>query len=310
MNLTDTTTPSVATPVDVAAVLHHGEQAAWSLAALTLVGRGDGSPALTGAATELLVALGVLDPADGSLRGLDHATGPQVAAQAAGSLLKTAALARGDGAVWSAQSDEALRAQGEASAQGARAFAQLALPAMPDLAQRLERPGARMLDVGTGVGALAVAYAREFPRLQVLGIDVLERSLALARQTLAETPPDVAERVVVRHQDIADLVDPDGFDLVWLPAPFIPEPALRAGLTRIAAATRPGGWIMVGHGKGGEGAVADAVTHFQTVAYGGTPLDGTEAVELLHRSGFESARTVPTPPGAPGITLARRGPQP
>jgi hypothetical protein len=67
---------------------------------------------------------------------------------------------------------------------------------------------------------------------------------------------------------------------------------------------------MVGHGKYGEGAVADAVTRFQTVAYGGTPLDGAGAVELLHRSGFDSARTVPTPPGAPGITLARRGPQP
>ena len=308
MSPIDTTMPSEVTPVDVADVLQRGEHAAWSLAALKLVGCGEGPPALVRAATELLAALGVLDPADGALRGLGHSTADQVAAQAAGSLLKTSALARGEGTVWSVQTDEALRAQGRASAQGARAFAQLALPAMSDLAQRLDRPAARMLDVGTGVGALAIAYAEEFPRLQVVGIDVLERPLDLAHQTLTEAPDDVAMRVTVRRQDVADLVDADGFDLVWLPAPFIAEHALRAGLTRIATVTRPGGWIMVGHGKYGQDAVEDAVNRFQTVAYGGTPLDGPTAVELLYNTGFDSARTVPTPPGAPGITVARRDP--
>ena len=45
--------------------------------------------------------------------------------------------------------------------------------------------GARTLDVGTGVAALAVAYAELFPRLTVVGIDVLPRVLALAGQTVA-----------------------------------------------------------------------------------------------------------------------------
>ena len=274
------------------------------------MGRGDGPPALMRSAAEVLAALGVFDTADSALRGLEHSTPHQVAAQAAGTLLKTAAVARGDGAVWSAQTDEALRAQGRASAQGARAFAQLALPSMPELAQALERPGARMLDVGTGVGALAVAYAQVFPQLRVLGIDVLDRSLGLARQTLAEVPDEIAQRITFRRLDVAELVDTEGFDLVWLPAPFIPEPALRTGLPRLADATRPGGWIMVGHGKYGQSAVEDALNRFQTVTYGGTPLDGPTATAWLHDAGFDSARTIPTPPGAPAVTLARRNPRP
>ena len=56
---------------------------------------------------------------------------------------------------------------------------------MGDLASRLAAPGARMLDIGTGVGALAVGFGEAFPQLHVPGIDVLDRALGRARQTLA-----------------------------------------------------------------------------------------------------------------------------
>ncbi len=46
---------------------------------------------------------------------------------------------------------------------------------MGDLGSRLATPGARMLDVGTGVSAMAIAFAQVFPQLHVLGIDVLDR---------------------------------------------------------------------------------------------------------------------------------------
>jgi methylase of polypeptide subunit release factors len=156
-----------------------------------------------------------------------------------------------------------------ASAYGARTFAQLVLPAMGNLGSRLAAPGARMPDVGTGVGALAVAFARVFPQLHVLGIDVLDRPRELARQNIAAS--DVAAQVTVRKQDVAGFTDDTGFDLAWLPAPFVSRPAVQAGLPRVAAA-----------------------------------LDEAEASELLDGAGLTSVRPVPTPDGAPSITIGQK----
>lgn len=224
--------------------------------------------------------------------------------QAAAPLLQTSTLISGGGSAWSAHTDEALRAQGETSAQGARAFARFVLPQLGDLAARLEQPGARMLDVGTGVAALAVAYAETFPRLHVLGLDVLDRALELAQQTIAAS--DAADRVHVRRQDVAEFTDDDGFDLAWFPAPFIPDQAWRAGLPKVAAALRPGGWLIVGHGKFSGAPLDDAINRFKTVAFGGTPLNDAEAQQALGRQGLSDVRTLPTPPGAPALTVGRR----
>ena len=161
-----------------------------------------------------------------------------------------------------------------------------------------------MLDVGTGVAALAVAYAEQFPNLTVVGLDVLPRVLALAARTVAASP--VADRVELREQDVATLTEVEAYDLGWLPAPFLPEPALRAGVGRVVASLRQGGWLMVGHGKLNGEPTDAAVTRFKTVAFGGTALDDSQAHQLLREAGLEAVVTVPTPPGAPALTIGRR----
>jgi SAM-dependent methyltransferase len=226
-----------------------------------------------------------------------------VAGQAAAPLLQTSALlTRGE--VWADQPDEAIIAQGRASAQGAVAFERLGLPFMEGLAEALATPGARMLDVGTGVAALAASYAELFPELTVVGIDVLPRVLALAEELLRTSP--VADRVVLREQDVSGLTDDASFALAWLPAPFVPEEAVRAGVPRIVRSLIPGGWLIVGHGKLAGEPVDDAVTRFKTVSYGGTPLSNEQAQTLLRDAGLVDVTTVPTPMGAPAITVGRR----
>jgi hypothetical protein len=168
----------------------------------------------------------------------------------------------------------------------------------------LARPGARMLDVGTGVAALAVAYAELFPTLTVVGLDVLPRVLALAADTVAAS--NVADRVLLREQDVAELDEADSYALGWLPAPFLPEAALRAGASRIARALLPGGWLMVGHGRFTGDASEEAVTRFKTVAYGGTALNDNQAQALISDAGLTDISTMLTPPGAPAITVGRR----
>jgi hypothetical protein len=236
--------------------------------------------------------------------GADTATAQQIANQAAAPLHQAVALASGRVISWSDQSDQALLAQGRASALGARAFAEVMLPVMGDLGSRLAAPGARMLDAGTGVGALAVAFAQVFPQLHVLGIDVLDRPLDLARQNIAAS--DVAARVTVRKQDVAGFTDDAGFDLAYLPAPFVSPPALQAGLTRVVAALRPGGWVFMARGKFGGTPAEDSLTRLKTLVYGGTPLDEAEASDLLRSAGLTAVRTAPTPAGAPGITIGQK----
>lgn len=280
-----------------AAFLHAADRSAWSLAALSLSLGRDSTPELRRSAEEVVRVLDLPPETDPARRG-------GLGAQAATPLLQTAALLRGDGDSWADQGEESLLAQGRASAQGAPLFSRFLFPDLTGLTDALSRPGARMLDVGTGVAALAVAYAQLWPELTVVGLDVLPRALDLAAATVAAG--GVGDRVVVRHQDVATLDEPATYALAWLPAPFVLEAALRAGVAAISRALLPGGWLVLAHGTFAGDPIDDAITRFKTVAYGGTPLDDEEAGRLLHDAGLADVRSVPTPPGAPAITVGRR----
>jgi O-methyltransferase domain len=286
-------------PDRVREILHAGDRAAWTAAALALALGDEGADSRRAAAADLLASVGLT--LDGDTGQLDRRA---VAAEAAAPLLQTAALLTKVGQVWADQTDAALLAQGQASAQGARAFVEFGLPMMPGLAALLAAPGARMLDVGTGVAALAVAYAECFPTLDVVGLDVLPRVLRLAEATVKAS--SVADRITLREQDVSTLDDLDAYALAWLPAPFIPETALRAASCRVACSLVPGGWVMLGHGKFADDPIDNAVSRFKTIAYGGTALDAADAQTLLREAGLVGVTTVPTPPGAPAVTLGQR----
>ena len=226
-----------------------------------------------------------------------------MAADAASDILQVAALVAG-GRAWPSQDDRALVARGRASGQVAEPFKAFVLPMMDGLETLLGDPAAAMLDVGVGVGGLAVAFCRVFPRLRVVGLDVFPRALELARRTVHEA--GLADRVELRLQDVAELEDQDAYCLAWVPAPFIPRPALDAGLSRVARALVPGGWVAVGHGKLGASGLQDALTRFRAVAFGGAAIDDGAAQEMLRRAGLERVATLPTPEGAPGLTVGRR----
>ncbi|WP_151082228.1 SAM-dependent methyltransferase [Nocardioides cynanchi] len=290
-------------------ILSTGDRAAWTTAALALVaGEPDGgSRDVPGARRDRRVAArSVLDSLGIPSELLEGGSVDRhgVAAQAAAPLLQASAVLGSGAEVWLDQPDEAILAQGRASAQGAAAFAELGLPMLAGLADLLTTPGARMLDVGTGVAALAAGYAELFPELTVVGIDVLPRVLELAERLLESSP--VGDRVVLRRQDVAELADDACFALAWLPAPFVPEAALRAGVPRVVRALVPGGWVTMGHGKLGDDPVDEALTRFKTVCYGGTPLNDEEAQRLLREAGLVDVTTVPTPPHAPAVTIGRR----
>lgn len=133
----------------------------------------------------------------------------------------------------------------------------------------------RVLDVGAGSGAIALALADEHPGAHILAVDRSEEALALARRNLSRL--DVDGRVELRVGDLlAGLAGP--FDLVVSNPPYVsPEeyeelqPEIRlyeprdalvgAGVAEaIAAGARallaPGGWIVLECGDGQAGALA------------------------------------------------------
>ena len=100
---------------------------------------------------------------------------------------------------WVLRDPAVLRALGQASRQNVRSIVTLAND-RPRLAASL---AGRFLDVGTGVGAMAPEAAELCPSLQVVGLDIWEPSLALARANVAASPH--AARVEIRAQNVTQL---------------------------------------------------------------------------------------------------------
>lgn len=304
-------TDTVATAGEAGALINRLQQGVWQLAALA-VALGDDparDPEQKRQAQQVLVELGLMSetsagiaPAAG-LAQLISSGRTGLAAESAANILQSAGVVSG-AAAWASQDDDALLAQGRSSAQGAAAFKMFGLPAMEGLKDLFDGESPQMLDVGVGVASLAVAYCRTFPRLRIVGLDVLPRALELARGFVDEA--GLADRIELRQQDVASLEDDRAYALAWLPAPFVPRPAVDAGVARIATALVPGGWLMMAHGKFHDDRLENALSRFRASVYGGATLDDEEAQALLRGVGLEQVRTLPTPQGAPAITVGRR----
>ena len=78
---------------------------------------------------------------------------------------------------------------------------------------------ARVVDVGTGSGAVAVALATALPRADVLATDTSAAAVLLARANVARL--GLADRVTVLHGDLLDPV-PGSFDLIAANLPYLP----------------------------------------------------------------------------------------
>jgi Methyltransferase domain len=299
----------VATAGEAGILVHRLQQGVWQLAALAVALRDEPArdPEQKRQAQRVLVELGLMSETSAGMApsaGLAELIGggrTDLAAELAANILQSAGMLSG-AAAWASQSDEALLAQGRASAQGVASFTRFGLPAMAGLKDLFDGESPRMLDVGVGVASLAVEYCRTFPKLRVVGLDVLPRALELARLTVAEA--GLADRIELRYQDVANLEDDQAYALAWLPAPFVPRPAFDAGLPRIAKALVPGGWLMMAHGKVHDDPLENALNQFRATVYGGTTLD--DAPGLLRGVGLEQVLTFPTPQGAPAITVGRR----
>jgi len=80
----------------------------------------------------------------------------------------------------------------------------------------------RVLDVGTGTGAIALAIAAEHPGARVTAIDVSEDALALAGENAERTGIEIE----LRHHDLFAGLPGEGWDLVVSNPPYVDEAEL------------------------------------------------------------------------------------
>jgi protein-L-isoaspartate O-methyltransferase len=161
------------------------------------------------------------------------------------------------------------------------------------------------LDVGTGVGWLAVAAARMWPNATIVGVDTWEPALERARANVAGA--GLAERVELRKQDVTELDDTDRFDLTWVPSFFIRPDVLPTAFTRILTATGRRGSIVVGHFDPPPDPLAWATQKLRTLRDGGALAGEDELINLLTDAGWAEVRALPRPGPLPlGLVAGRK----
>ncbi|MDT8880318.1 peptide chain release factor N(5)-glutamine methyltransferase [Halomonas saccharevitans] len=136
---------------------------------------------------------------------------------------------------------------------------------------RAAAPEGRLLDLGTGTGAIALAFASERPGWSVLGVDIRPEAVGLAVHNA--TRLGIANAAFRESDWFAALTDDECFDLIVSNPPYIaaddphlaqgdvrfePHSALVAaegGLFDLRHLVReagrhllPGGWLMLEHG--------------------------------------------------------------
>lgn len=204
---------------------------------------------------------------------------------------------------WTPDDDALLQGIGRQSAPIAGIVA-AASGELDGLAEALARPGATLLDVGTGTGWLAMAFAQAFPAARVVGIDIFERSLALARQNVAAA--GLADRVELRTEDATRLAADDAYDAIWLPMPFLPRAIVPAIMAAAVGALRPGGWLLPGTFAGPPDPLSRLLIDLRTVRAGGHPWDGADLVDEIASHGLQDAHEVPRTWTAPVRLYAAR----
>jgi ubiquinone/menaquinone biosynthesis C-methylase UbiE len=184
---------------------------------------------------------------------------------------------------WSYQDPDILQSQGQPSRLLVQWIEAVAAQ-RPELNEVLRQPGA-FLDVGTGVGSIAIEAARSWPALRVVGIDPWEPALALARKNLALS--GLVERVELRLQRAEQLEETATFTLAWVPGPFISPEVIDRALEHVRCALVPGGWLIFGFYPVPSAPLEQALSRLRIVRSGGHPWTSKEVEGKLRALAFE-----------------------
>jgi release factor glutamine methyltransferase len=166
----------------------------------------------------------------------------------------------------------------------------------------------RIVDVGTGSGAIAVALATHLQDARITSIDVPEKALAVARENAERN--GVSERMRFLAGDLLGPVAGEQFELVVSNPPYVPE-ADRASLSVEVRDYEPG--VALFAGEDGLDVYRRLIpAAYNVLAPGGYVLmeigyrqaEGVRA--LLAGSGFEAIQFIPDLQGIARVACGKR----
>jgi predicted O-methyltransferase YrrM len=191
---------------------------------------------------------------------------------------------------WQHSDPELLEAQGR-SGKGAIPAMVQAIRQIPELAARLGQPSASFLDVGMGVGVIAIDLCRAFPALRVVGLEPAPAPLAQARRNVAAA--QLADRIELRQQGVEALQDSEAFDLAYVAQVFIPDGLFEVGLARVWRALRPGGWVNMPAISATGADLEAALSRLRNILWGGGARLPEQVAERARAVGFTGVQVVP-----------------
>jgi 2-polyprenyl-3-methyl-5-hydroxy-6-metoxy-1,4-benzoquinol methylase len=231
-------------------------------------------------------------------------------AAAAGQLPALAdAYRRGGGVSWAQFGTDARTGQADMNRPWFERELAGALRGVPDLYELLDRPGARLADVGCGEGWSTIALARAFPQASLHGYDVDAPSTAAAAEHAAAA--GVGERARFVTADAATALPAQTFDAMFAFECLHDLPQPVAVLSAAREALRPGGVVVVMDEAAEEEFIApagdverllygfstlvclpDAMSHIPTAATG-TVIRPSTVRDYAQRAGFTAVDILP-----------------
>lgn len=189
---------------------------------------------------------------------------------------------------WDTEDPVALTAQGETGSL-IGFLVEALLPGLGDLDERMAQPGARILDVGAGVGVVSIELCRLWPQAEAVGLEPHRTARELGRSRVAAA--GLSDRIAFRDERVEMLGERAAYDLAFLPQPFLRPEAIELGLPRIRRALRPGGRLIVLTSELPEGApLTAAARRFRARVWGGGAIDSGQLPAALTDAGFEAVR--------------------
>jgi len=143
---------------------------------------------------------------------------------------------------------------------------------------------AKFLDIGTGVGWLAIEAAKTWSAMQIIGLDIWEPSLELARTNIVAE--GLQDGIGLRRQSITEIDDEAAFDVIWMPSPFLPREVVISALPRIARVLTSAGFLLFGMFPSRPNPLGQALSELLTVRSGGYPWQFDEVRNQLVAAGF------------------------
>jgi SAM-dependent methyltransferase len=121
-------------------------------------------------------------------------------------------------------------------------FFQEALAALPQAVAELSN-GGRVVDIHCGGGRWLIAMARRFPRLELVGVEFEEDSVARARQHVEDE--GLTDRIRIVHAEVSKGTEPGTFNLAYFQYALHQLPDAVVGLRTAWQALAPGGRLLV-----------------------------------------------------------------